>query len=441
MRQLKFIIKLFLLLGLISLNFEIIILTGAVILLARLGLLSGIRLELSQMHDNLVWSLVVLRAWVCILMVGANFNVVRKSLFSGLVELSLLLLLFCFMVKRVLSFYFYFEAVLIPIFLMVLGWGYQPERLRAALYIFFYTLTASLPLLIMIIVLTEERGRTSIVILSSRISFSSNLVIFLLVIAFIVKFPIYYFHLWLPKAHVEAPVSGSIILAGVLLKLGGYGMFLVIIFSRCNLLVNNFLSILAILGAALLALIILRISDIKVAIAYSSVVHIRIVIVVFTRNSLLGLIGGIWIIIAHGVTSSGMFRAANMMYERSHRRSLVNNKGVLRLIPFFRIMWFLLAMLNFAGPFTINLFREILMIRALIRLSWWWRLLIGAICFFSAAYNLNLFASTQQGISVNLAIGYNNIRQRERLVLFSHIWPGVLLLAGLIILSNNIKSM
>jgi len=110
-----------------------------------------------------------------------------------------------------------------------------------------------------------------------------------------------------------------------------------------------------------------------------------------------------------------------MIYERSHSRRLVNNKGVLRLIPFFTIMWFILAILNFAGPFTINLFREILMIRRLIRISWIWRFLIGRICFFSAAYNLNLYASTQQGIAVNLAINYQNINQRERLVLFSHI--------------------
>jgi len=129
------------------------------------------------------------------LIVGANFTVRRKSLFAGLVELSLILLLFCFIVKNVLTFYFYFEAVLIPIFLLVLGWGYQPERLRAAFYIFFYTLTASLPLLIAIVILGEERGRNLIRMLRLFHNSSNNLTIFLLVMAFIVKFPIYYFHL------------------------------------------------------------------------------------------------------------------------------------------------------------------------------------------------------------------------------------------------------
>lgn len=125
----------------------------------------------------------------------------------------------------------------------------------------------------------------------------------------------------------------------------------------------------SIVGARILALIILRMSDIKVAIAYSSVVHISIVIVVYTRNRVLGIVGGLWIILAHGITSSGIFSAANMIYERSHSRRLINNKGVLRMIPFFTILWFLLIVLNFGGPFTINLFREIIIIGGLIRLS------------------------------------------------------------------------
>lgn len=435
------IIKLFFLLGIIRINFELILLTGSAILIIRLLQLSGVSIEGVEIHRNLIWSLIILRAWICMLIVGANFSVRSKTLFRGLVELRLILLAFCFMVKNILTFYFYFEAVLIPIFLIVLGWGYQPERLSAAFYIFFYTLTASLPLLIAIILVGEELGRGSIIITGIRNRRSNNFLLFLLVIAFMVKFPIYYFHLWLPKAHVEAPVSGSIILAGVLLKLGGYGMFLVMGLCACDLVINDILSTLAIGGAALLSLMILRMSDIKVAIAYSSVVHIRMVIVVCTSNRLLGLIGGIWMIIAHGVTSSGIFRAANIIYERSHSRRLINNKGVLRLIPLFSIMWFLLAMLNFAGPFTINLFSEILIIRRLMSIRWRWRFLIGAICFFSAAYNLNLFASTQQGIRVGVSKNYQNISQRESLVLYRHIWPGILLLVGLLILDDNIKSM
>lgn len=227
------------------------------------------------------------------LIVLANFNAPRKTIFTGLVEASLFLLMLCFAIKSILTFYFYFEAVLIPIFLIVLGWGYQPERLRAAFYIFFYTITASLPLLLTIVFITGEIGTGRIVL--GRISrrSPSNILILMLVMAFIVKFPIYFFHLWLPKAHVEAPVSGSMILAGVLLKLGGYGLFLTMMFRVGRLASNRVLSVAAIVGAGMLAIMILRMADMKVAIAYSSVVHIRIVIVVYTRNRALGIIGGL----------------------------------------------------------------------------------------------------------------------------------------------------
>lgn len=158
---------------------------------------------------------------------------------------------------------------------------------------FFYTITASLPLLIAILMLRSNAGGRRIDLIPFILRNSSNILLIMLVIAFMVKFPIYFFHLWLPKAHVEAPVSGSMILAGVLLKLGGYGLFLTMCFSRCSLSLNSILSTGAMAGAAALSIIILRIADMKVAIAYSSVVHIRIVIVVFSRNRVLGLVGGL----------------------------------------------------------------------------------------------------------------------------------------------------
>lgn len=442
MRQLRFnIIKLFIILGIMGIKFESIIFLGVLVQIACIKEIIRLRIEGGDFMSSIRWSLIILRAWITMLIALANYNSSSKRMLLGLVEASLILLLLCFIVKRLLGFYFYFEAVLIPIFLMVLGWGYQPERLRAAFYIFFYTLTASLPLLVRIVWIMFITRSLSFHIAGYYPPCASNMLLAIIVIAFMVKFPIYFFHLWLPKAHVEAPVSGSMILAGVLLKLGGYGLFLTMIFNTVNLNINRLLSTLAIVGAAGLAILILRMRDIKVAIAYSSVVHIRIVIVVYSRNRTLGLLGGLWIIIAHGITSSGMFSAANIIYERSHRRSLFNNKGVLRKTPFFSIVWFMLIVLNFAGPFTINLFREMLIIRRMIRISWSWFILIGIVCFFSAAYNLNLFASRQQGLRVALEVKGARLNIREIITLFSHIWPAIVLLLRLILLNNNIRSM
>lgn len=182
-----------------------------------------------------------------------------------------------------------------------------------------------------------ERGSGDLISLNLSNYTVSSLMVILLRLAFLVKFPAYLVHLWLPKAHVEAPVSGSIILAGVLLKLGGFGLFLVtpVINFRC--LYINVVIILCMLGGGFIAVLILRATDLKVAIAYSSVVHIRIVIVTLLRVSVVGVIGAVIIILVHGLTSSGMFRGVNIIYERRHSRSLVLNKGLLSFLPLFSL--------------------------------------------------------------------------------------------------------
>ena len=411
------------------------------VFIIRLVILQIPAVESVASHTRISWFIVLLRAWLTVLIISSNYNPNHIRKFLMLLIVGLFVLIMRFSVKRLLSFYFFFESVLIPIFLLVIGWGYQPERIRAALYIFFYTLLASLPLLAGILVLIKEIGRGGILILQVG-SFSLNN-IFLMVLrsAFLVKLPIYFFHLWLPKAHVEAPVSGSIVLAGVLLKLGGYGLFLVIILFTPAMVFNDLVSRLSLLGRGLLAIIVLRTVDIKVAIAYSSVVHMRMVIIILISVSRMGVAGAMWIMIAHGLTSSGIFSGANIIYERRHTRSLLGNKGLLSAIPLFTALWFILIVINFAGPFTINLFREIIIISGLVSLRGWAAVPVILLCFFSAAYNLNIYASRQQGEARKIFRFKGKFNRRERFTLFRHVWPALLILGSLILLSNNIKSM
>ena len=340
-------------------------------------------------------------------------------------------MILCFKVQSLLSYYFFFECVLIPIYILILGWGYQPERLVAATIIFFYTLFASLPLLVIILHLGNVWGTLRFLIIKIRNFYMWGAGEIFLLVAFLVKFPIYTIHLWLPKAHVEAPVSGSIILAGVLLKLGGYGVIIVRLFGVGGG-VSNFFILIALVGGGLVRIIILVLVDIKVAIAYSSVVHMAPVIAGLLGYSLIGLLGSMLIILAHGLTSSGIFGAAFILYVRSHRRRLISNKGVVGLIPYFSMVWFLLIVLNFAGPFTLNLFREVFLIGRIMRISIVIIVYIGVLCFFSAAYNLNLFASSQQGINLRRISIILSLSVRESLSLLLHIIPCVIILLVII---------
>ena len=369
--------------------------------------------------------LIVLTAWLSTLIVVIRVKVFKSGAFFNLLIVLFLSLALRFRVTSLFLFYLFFEWSLLPIFLIILGWGYQPERLRASLLLFFYTLFASLPLLLVLLYWSQTafitRFKDIIIILTQRTTRFVTLR-FITILAFVVKFPIYFVHLWLPKAHVEAPVAGSIILAGVLLKLGGYGIIRLSAFFLHNPLIFS-VGILTMWGGGVLGALCLRIRDIKVIIAYSSVVHIRLVFIGVISYFSWGLNGAIVIMVAHGLCSSGMFAWANMVYERRHSRRLTLNKGLLTISPSFRFWWFLLIVRNFAGPFTLNLAGEIfLIINAMVCRNLFW-VRIALISFFSAGYSLLLYSSTQQGRAVAgniLGLERNSLEQQ---VIFAHVWP------------------
>ena len=376
--------------------------------------------------DIVALSLIILTLWVTKLMMFRQFNRLIKNSIYSIFFILYISLLFSFSTTNIFIFYFFFEWSLIPIFLIILGWGYQIERFKARLYLFFYTIFASLPLLLTIIIIRFYRPSIPYLYFLNPnfyIGFVFNVT---LIIAFLVKFPIFLVHQWLPKAHVEAPVGGSIILAGILLKLGGYGIIRLIPVLNPSSIIR-FLIVLRCLGGGLLGIVCTSHRDIKVIIAYSSVVHIAFIILGVLSYSIWGVSGAIIIMISHGICSSGIFSCANIIYERSHSRNILSNKGFINLFPSLSVIWFILCIANFGGPFTYNLIREIILIINLNLLTSPLIIRVILISFFSAAYNLILYANTQQGSLINSIHSFNIFNRRELIVLFSHIYPVIII--------------
>lgn len=380
--------------------------------------------------DYLSYIIVYLRVWIVFLVLLARERIKRGKKFHLsfiIVNLMLLIsLIITFSSIRYLIFYIRFEISLIPTLILILGWGYQPERIQAGIYMLFYTLTLSLPLLVCLLSIYYNKGRLIIIIrrLKAGNMYIINIWYIFIVLAFLVKLPIYIFHLWLPKAHVEAPVAGSIILAGILLKLGGYGLFRVLIlFQLTGVRFINIWIRVGLIGGFIIRLVCLRQVDIKSLIAYSSVVHIGLVLCGLIIYSWWGLIGAVIVIIGHGLCSSGLFRLANIIYERVGRRSLFLRKGLLNFIPRIGIWWFILRIRNIAAPPSLNIVGEIRLIISIIR----WReiTIIGImlVSFFRAAYTLYIYRLRQHGLFYNSLYACCSGKVREYIVLILHWIP------------------
>lgn len=384
--------------------------------------------------DIISYGLVLLSFWISGLIIISREKIYKYknklNWFTFIVGFLLIMLILTFRSINLFIFYLFFERSLIPTFFLILGWGYQPERLQAGFYLLFYTLFASLPLLLGILFCQDDMG--SIYYYLINLDYKINLIYFCLILAFLVKMPIFFVHLWLPKAHVEAPVSGSIILAGVLLKLGGYGLLRVyILIQSLGLKYNILFYIISLVGGVLISLVCLMQVDIKALIAYSSVAHMGIVIRGLLTLSVWGFIGSYVLIIGHGLCSSGLFCLSNIVYERTGRRSLFINKGLINFMPRMALWWFLLASRNMAAPPSLNLVGEIFLLNSIISWAWLRIWAIAFLSFFSAAYSLYLFAIRQHGNLFSLSLTFNSASVRENIVLMLHWVPlNLLILKG-----------
>nr|YP_009233235.1 NADH dehydrogenase subunit 4 [Hemigaleus microstoma]AMB27115.1 NADH dehydrogenase subunit 4 [Hemigaleus microstoma] len=390
--------------------------------------------------DPLSTPLLILTCWLLPLMILASQNHIspepltrQRTYISLLISLQFFLIM-AFSATEMILFYIMFEATLIPTLIIITRWGNQTERLNAGTYFLFYTLIGSLPLLIALLFMQNNLGTLSMLILQH--SQHTDLPLWTnkfwwtaYIIAFLVKMPLYGVHLWLPKAHVEAPIAGSMILAAVLLKLGGYGMMRIIIMLNplTKEMTYPFL-ILAIWGVVMTSSICLRQTDLKSLIAYSSVSHMGLVAAAILIQTPWSFAGAMTLMIAHGLTSSALFCLANTNYERIHSRTMLLARGIQIVLPLMATWWFLANLANLALPPSPNLMGELLIITSLFNWSSWTLILTGTGVLVTASYSLYMFLTTQRGLTSNHLLLLSPSHTREHLLLTFHIMPVFLLI-------------
>jgi NADH-quinone oxidoreductase subunit M len=314
-------------------------------------------------------------------------------------------------------FYMFFEGILIPMFLIIGIWG-GPNRVYSAFKFFLYTLLGSVLFLVAILVLYFHEGTTDIpTLMAGDYSLTLQKWLWLAMFAsFAVKVPMWPFHTWLPDAHVEAPTAGSILLAGVLLKLGGYGYlrFSLPMLPEASEFFTPLIYTLSVVAVIYTSLVALMQEDMKKLIAYSSIAHMGLVTIgIFTPNAI-GLDGSIFQMLSHGVVSGALFMGVGVVYDRLHTHEIDRFGGLVHRMPVYAVIFMLFSLASVGLPGTSGFVGEILVIVGIFQINSWVALLAATGAFLSVAYMLWLYRRVFFGLLVKDDLkGMKDLRPNE----------------------------
>ena len=356
----------------------------------------------------------------------SNWNSITENIKSYLIIMLLLetLLLGVFLVLDILLFYIFFESILPPLFILIGLFG-SGNKIRASFYLFLYTLWGSLFLLLSILTISSIMGTTDFdALFKTNFDYNTQLFLFCgIFIAFAVKTPTIFLNNWLLKAHVESPLGGSIILAGIVLKLSLYGIFRLVlpILPKASLDYTYIVFIIGVITIIYASFSTLRTTDIKELIAYSSVSHAAVYLIAAFSNTIQGIEGGILLGLAHGFVSSGLFICAGgILYDRSGTRSIYFYKGMVQIMPLFSILFFILSLGNCGAPLTLNFIGEFMSLYGVFERLPFLGLLASSSIILSAAYTIYMFNRIAFGGSYSKFFEENvsDITKREFFLLF-----------------------